>query len=166
MVTLKVPPHFTGIEQRIGPVAGKNNDDHCKGKLMSAETQIHQPTESKKLIWAGRGISTVMAAALFMSGFMKLKQPKELVEGFEKFGYELSLAQPIGIVELVITVLYLIPQTSVLGAILLTGYLGGATATHVRIGDSFMAPIILGVLVWLGLFLRDARLRALIPFRR
>jgi Mn2+/Fe2+ NRAMP family transporter len=72
----------------------------------------------------------------------------------------------IGILEIACTVIYVIPRTSVLGAILLTGYLGGATATHVRIGDpSFFGPVIFGVLVWLGLWLRDARLRALLPLR-
>jgi hypothetical protein len=68
--------------------------------------------------------------------------------------------------ELTCTLLYVIPRTSVLGAILLTGYLGGATASHVRVGDSFIAPVVFGVLVWLGLFLRDARIRALIPLRK
>ena len=69
----------------------------------------------------------------------------------------------LGVLELACTILYAIPRTSVLGAILLTGYLGGATATHVRVGDSFIMTVVLGVVVWGGLFLRDARLRALIP---
>ena len=69
-------------------------------------------------------------------------------------------------VELLSTLLYVIPQTSVLGAVILTGYLGGAVATHVRVGDVFVAPLGLGVLVWAGLFLRDARIRALLPLRR
>jgi hypothetical protein len=71
----------------------------------------------------------------------------------------------LGIVELTCTILYVIPRTSVLGAILLTGYLGGATATHVRVADAYFMPILVGVLVWLGLYLRDTRLRALVPFR-
>lgn len=78
----------------------------------------------------------------------------------------MSLALALGILEIVCTVTYAVPRTAMLGAILLTGYLGGATATHVRIGDSFISPVILGVLVWGGLFLRDPRLRALIPLRR
>jgi hypothetical protein len=77
----------------------------------------------------------------------------------------MNLAKPLGTTVLACTLLYAIPQTSVLGAILLTGYLGGATATHVRVGDNFAGPIIFGVLVWLGLFLRDSRLRALIPWK-
>jgi DoxX-like protein len=76
-----------------------------------------------------------------------------------------SLALGLGIVELACTVIYIIPRTSVLGAILLTGYLGGAVATHLRIGEPYFMPIIFGVLVWGGLFLRDERLRALIPLR-
>jgi hypothetical protein len=96
---------------------------------------------------------------------MKLVKPAPVVEGFVRLGYPESLALGIGIVELVCVVLYVIPRTSVLGAILLTGYLGGATATHLRIGEPFFAPIVLGVMVWGGLFFRDARLRALLPLR-
>jgi hypothetical protein len=118
------------------------------------------------MLWAGRIVSTLPVLGLVMSASMKFIQPKDLVEGFEKFGYPLSLAAPLGVVEAICTVLYVIPQTSVLGAILLTGYLGGATATHVRISDAFAPPIIMGVMLWLGLYLRDARLRALLPFRR
>ena len=102
---------------------------------------------------------------LLMSGVMKFLKPTEVVEGFAKLGWPDNLAQGLGVVELVCTALYVIPRTSVLGAILLTGYLGGAIATHVRIGDPFLVPVILGVVLWLGLYLRDARLRALIPLR-
>jgi hypothetical protein len=103
---------------------------------------------------------------LLLSGAMKLVKPAPVVEGFAQLGYSPDLALGIGIVEIICTALYVIPQTTVLGAILLTGYLGGATATHLRVGDPYYAPIIVGVLVWLGLFLRDARLRALIPWRK
>jgi hypothetical protein len=96
---------------------------------------------------------------------MKLVQPAPVIEGFIRLGYPESLALGIGIVELACAVLYVIPQTSVIGAILLTGYLGGATATHLRIGEPFFAPIVLGVMVWGGLFFREARLRALLPLR-
>ena len=130
---------------------------------MSAETPA--VPVSMKMVWAGRIISALPVLALLMSGGMKLMQPPDLVKGFDKLGWPVSVALGLGIVELVCTALYAIPRTSVLGAILLTGYLGGAVATHVRIGDPFIAPIILGVLVWLGLFWRDARLRALIPLK-
>jgi hypothetical protein len=85
----------------------------------------------------------------------------------ETLGWSTKLLMPLAIVEFTCTLLYIIPQTSVLGAILLTGYLGGAVATHVRIEDpSFVTPIIAGILVWLGIFLRDARLRTLVPLRK
>jgi hypothetical protein len=102
---------------------------------------------------------------LLLSGVMKLARPAPVLEGFAKLGYAENLTLGIGIVELICTGAYVIPRTSVLGAILLTGYLGGATATHVRVGDPFLGPVVLGVLVWLGLYLRDARLRSLIPMR-
>ena len=89
-----------------------------------------------------------------------------LATGFQHFGLPMSLAIPLGIVEIGCAVVYLFPRTAFLGAILMTGYLGGATATNVRIGDSWITPVLLGVLVWGGLFLRDSRLRQLIPLRR
>jgi hypothetical protein len=101
---------------------------------------------------------------------MKLVKPAGfgVAEEFTRLGYAEGAALRIGILEIVCTVIYVIPQTSVLGAILLTGYLGGAVATHVRIGDplfnAFM-PALFGALVWGGLYLRDERLRALLPLR-
>jgi len=121
---------------------------------------------SKKMLWAGYVVSALPVLLLLFSGVMKLVKPAEVVEGFGKLGWDESLALGLGILELACTVIYVIPRTSVLGAILLTGYLGGATATHVRIGDQFFGPVILGVLVWGGLYLRDPRLRALLPLRR
>ncbi len=125
---------------------------------MQSATQT-APVSSKKL-WAGRIISALPVLLLLFSGVMKLMKPAPVVQGFAHFGYPESLALSIGILELACTVVYVIPRTSVLGAILLTGYLGGATATHVRIGDPFFVPVGLGVLVWGGLFLRDDGLRA------
>jgi len=121
---------------------------------------------SKRILWAGRIISALPVLLLLFSAVIKLVKPPEVVEGFTRLGYAETLALGIGIFELVCTIVYMIPRTSILGAILLTGYLGGATATHVRIGEPFFAPIILGVLVWGGLFLRDEQLRELIPLRR
>jgi len=111
-------------------------------------------------------ISGLVIAAMAMSGVMKFSNSPQLVEGFTHLGWPTKLALALGIVELTATLLYAIPQTSVLGAILLTGYLGGAIATHVRIEEPIYAQATIGVLVWLGLFLRDARIRALIPFRK
>ena len=94
-----------------------------------------------------------------------MKSPA-VFQGFTHFGYPQNLIVVIALLELGSTIVYLIPRVSVLGAILMTGYLGGATATNARIGDpSFVITVTLGVLVWLGLYLRDERLRALIPLR-
>jgi len=121
---------------------------------------------SRKTIWAGRIISTLPVLLLLFSATLKLASPPGVVEGFKKFGYPEELIRVLGAVELTCTVIYLIPRTSVLGAVLLAGYLGGATATHVRVEDPhFIMPFLAGVLVWLGLFLREPRLRALLPLR-
>lgn len=121
---------------------------------------------SKTSVISGRVLSTLVVLMLIMSGVMKIVQPGDFAEQFSKSGFPVSVAKPIGIVELICTALYVIPQTSVLGAILLTGYLGGATATHVRLEQNFAAPVIIGVVVWLGLFLRDHRIRDLAPIRK
>jgi hypothetical protein len=104
-----------------------------------------------------------------VSGTMKILNPPQLAEQFtDKFGYPGDVTLYLGIVELSCVVLYLIPPTAILGAILLTGYLGGAIATHVRIHDDFsvIPPAVIGVFVWLAVFLRDPRVRALLPVRR
>jgi hypothetical protein len=121
---------------------------------------------SKGQVWAGRVVSALPVVGLTMSAGMKLSHNPHLVAQFvEKLGYPEGTLGPIGLAELLCAILYAVPQTTVLGAILLTGYLGGAVATHVRIGEPFVAPLVLGVLVWAGLFLRDERLRALLPLR-
>jgi uncharacterized protein YndB with AHSA1/START domain len=129
--------------------------------LMGTETT----PVSKGMLWAGWIVSALPVLLLLFSGVMKLVKPAPVAEGFVHLGYSENLALGIGLLELVCTALYLIPRTSVLGAILLTGYLGGATATHVRVGEPFYMPVVLGVLVWGGLYLRDRRLRALVPGR-
>lgn len=120
---------------------------------------------SKWMIWTGRAISGVLTLALAFSAVMKFMKPADLVKEFGRLGWPENLALGLGVVELACAILYAIPQTAVLGAILATGYLGGAIATHVRIGDNFVPPLMMGVLVWLGIFLRDPRLRALLPLR-
>jgi hypothetical protein len=118
-------------------------------------------------LWIGRFISLLPVLLLLFSAFAKITQQPQVMEGFAKYGFDERVIRPLGITEVVCTILYLIPQTSVLGAILLTGYLGGATCTHVRAEEAkFIVPAMLGVLVWLGLFFRDNRIRALIPFKK
>ena len=133
---------------------------------MTMQTVTQPSTVAKTALWTGRVISTLPVLMLLMSAVMKFMKPPPVVEGFAHLGLPESLALGLGILEMLCTVLYVIPRTAVLGAILLTGYLGGATVTHLRVGDPFIMPAILGVFVWGGLFLRDPRLRALIPLRR
>jgi hypothetical protein len=123
---------------------------------------------SKSRLWAGRIISGLPALFLLADGIMKLVKPAPVVEATVKLGYSENVIVPLGIVLIVCTILYLVPVTSVLGAILLTAYLGGAVATHVRAGEglfSIVFPVIFGGLLWLGLYLRDDRLRALVPLK-
>jgi hypothetical protein len=134
------------------------------------ETKMSDPAPvaatPKWMLWTGRVITAVVVLMLVFSGVMKIMAPPEVAEEFTRLGYPSGKSLTIAILELGCTLLYAIPQTAVLGAILLTGYLGGATATHVRIDDPFFGPVIGGVLVWLGVFLRDRRLRELMPWRR
>lgn len=125
---------------------------------------------SKGTLWAGRIVSALPALMLIFSGVLKLAKPagSGVVEEFGRLGYPENVILGIGILEFACTVVYAIPRTSVLGAILLTGYLGGAVATHVRVGDPLfkvIMPPVLGALIWGGLYLRDVRLRALLPLR-
>ncbi len=123
---------------------------------------------SKKLVWTGRILSALTGLFMLSSGINLLfVRSPDLKANFAKFGYPEHAITAIGWAALVSAILYLIPQTSVLGAILLTGYLGGAVATHVRVDDpAFVAAIVVGIVIWLGLFLQDERLRALVPLRR
>ncbi len=121
--------------------------------------------ESKGMLWAGRVISALPTLLMLFGGSLSVfVRSPELVSGFTKYGYSADQLPVIGGLELACAILYAIPQTSVLGAILITGYMGGAVATHVRAGEmTWWVAVTVGVLVWLGLFLRDARLRALLP---
>jgi len=123
--------------------------------------------QNKALSWSGRILTGLICAMLTMSASMKLMNRPEVAEQLVgKFGYPEDVGFIIGIVELSCVVVYLIPQTAILGAVLLTGYLGGAIATHVRVSDNFLGPAIGGVLVWLAVYLRDPRVRALLPLRK
>lgn len=121
---------------------------------------------SKGALWGGRIMSWLPALFLLMDGVMKLFKPAFVVNETVRLGYPEGSIVPLGIVLTLCTVLYLIPRTAVLGAILLTGYLGGAVATHVGVYEGWfpiLFPVVFGVLLWGGLYLRDSRLRALIP---
>jgi hypothetical protein len=134
---------------------------------MKAET-VDLPVAQKRP-WAGYIVSALPTLFLLLDAFGKFVRPDAVVTGTVELGYHESVILPLGVVLLVSTVLYMIPRTSILGAILLTGYLGGAVATHVRLGNPLFThqlfPVYLGALLWLGLYLRDARLRSLLPFR-
>lgn len=113
--------------------------------------------------WISRLLAGVPALLFTFSAIMKFVQPAGLAQGFEHMQISLSLAIPLGILELTCVAIYLIPRTAVLGAILLTGYLGGAILTHLRVGDQFITHILLGAALWGAIYLRDPRLQALIP---
>ncbi len=125
-----------------------------------------KPAESKTMLWAGRILSAVPVLMLLMSGTMKFIKPAGFAEGLEHLGWSETTMTYIGVVEILCVVVYVIPKTAVLGAILIAAYLGGATATHVRIGDPFIIPIALGIVAWLGLWLREPRLRELLPLTK
>lgn len=120
---------------------------------------------SKTRIWIGRTLSGLAALFLLMDGVMKLFKPAVVVETTVQLGYPESAIVGMGLVLLACTILYLVPRTAVLGAVLLTGYLGGAVATHVRVSAvwfNILFPVMLGCVVWGGLYLRDARLKSLV----
>jgi uncharacterized membrane protein YphA (DoxX/SURF4 family) len=121
-------------------------------------------SQPKGMTIAGWLLTILIVGMLTFSAIMKFLSPKEMTDEFVgRLGYPEGIALYIGVAELVSTILFLIPRTSALGAVLLTGYLGGAIATHVRISDPFYGPAIGGVLVWLALFLREPRIRAVLP---
>lgn len=122
--------------------------------------------QSVKMTWAGRAASVLAALPFVPSAAMKLIMHPEVVKGMAHLELPESMILPLGILELSCVVVYAIPATAVLGALLLTGYVGGAILTHLRIGEPVYVHIALGVLIWLGIWLREPRLRALLPLRR
>jgi hypothetical protein len=119
-----------------------------------------------KSYWIGWAFSVLPSLVFLLSAIFKLRGGAEVEQGFAHLGLPLTLMKPLAVLELSCVVVYLIPATSVLGAILLAGYLGGAICTHLRVGDPFVAQAAIGVFLWLGLWLRESRLRVLIPLRR
>jgi hypothetical protein len=127
----------------------------------------NQSNPSKVQIWTGYVFSALPVLFMLTSSAMKLSQQKMVVEGFAKGGMSASLVLIIGVIELLCVAIYLVPATSVLGAVLVTGYLGGAIMVHVRAGETtFLAPLILGMMAWGGLYMRDVQIRTLLPVRK
>jgi DoxX-like family len=132
-------------------------------------TATHPVPAIKTTIWAGRIVSALAIVFLAFDSVIKVLNLPPAVEATTQLGYPTGLVVGLGILELACLAIYAIPRTAVLGAILLTGYLGGAIATQVRAGSplfSVVFPVIVGALIWGGLFVRDERLRALIPLRK
>ena len=128
-------------------------------------TQHLEPT-SEKVVWTGRVLGGLAVLVFTARAVMKLVKPADFDEGMQHLGWAATKANGLAVLELACAALYVIPRTAVLGAILLTGYLGGAIATHVRVDDDVLIQPLLGVLLWLGLWLRDRRLRELLPLVR
>ena len=128
----------------------------------TAAASLSSPPSWK--LWTGRVLSAFPALAMLPSAAMKLSHAPKFIEAWTgKFGFPESAATGVGILELTCLALYLVPRTRVLGGILVAAYLGGAVATHVRAGDPFIVPVLLGILAWGGLYLRDERLQELLP---
>lgn len=121
---------------------------------------------SGKIVWTGRVITVLVSLLFLFSAAMKFMGGAEVKEGMTHLGLPGSMIIPLGILEAACTVIYLIPATSVLGAILLAGYIGGAICTHWRVGDPFLPQVAVGLVIWLGIYLREPRLKALIPIRK
>ncbi|MCM3875195.1 MAG: DoxX family protein [Thermoanaerobaculia bacterium] len=121
---------------------------------------------SGKVVWTGRVMSGLASLLFLFSAALKLKGGPDLAKGMGHLGLPDSMVVPLAILEISCVVVYLIPATSVMGAILLTGYIGGAMCTHWRVGDPIYIHIVLGLFIWFGLYVREGRLKALIPLRR
>jgi hypothetical protein len=128
-------------------------------------TTTPKPKPPAWMYWTGWVLTILPSLLLVFSAVTKIIGADFAVEGFTKSGWNPKVLLPLGIVELVSTVLYLVPQTSILGAILLTGYMGGAIAHHLRLGEWIVVQIVFGIVIWLGIYLRCGRLRAILPLR-
>lgn len=131
---------------------------------MNTSLPLNQPPSGAR--WAGRILSGLVVAFMIFDLVGKLLVIQPVIDAQTHLGFPINLSMTLGLIEIVCLALYLAPPTTLLGALLLTAYLGGATAIHVRIGDPFYFPVLMGVLLWLGLFLRDERFMAFLPARR
>lgn len=132
----------------------------------SDRSSHNESSRARRQLWAGRVVSALPALGMTVSALIKLARvPGFMAMATGHLGYDENTIVAVGVLEIACVALYVLPRTAVLGAILVTAYLGGAVATHVRVGDPFLVPVLFGVLVWLGLYLRDERVRRLAPLR-
>jgi hypothetical protein len=154
----RINDEYTSIQERRLPMTTQTTDYSSSNTVKSKATPA---------VWTGRVLSGLASAFLFMDATMKLLDLPIVTETGLQLGWPAGTAIPLGITLFAIAVLYTIPRTAILGAILLTGYLGGAVATHARIGNPIFTHTLFGVYVglmaWSGLWLRDERLRKLLP---
>jgi hypothetical protein len=145
-----------------------STDSSARATSPHPATAVSVPTSTRSL-WAGRTMSGLAVAFLLFDSAMKLAMVQPVIDASERMGFPIDTARPIGVILLACVAIYLVPRTAVLGAVLLTGYLGGAIASHLRLGDPLLShtlfPFYFGVLVWGGLYLRDARVRTIVPWR-
>jgi hypothetical protein len=129
---------------------------------MQAATLASRP--AKTISWSGRALSGLIVAFMLFDAVIHIAKPQPVVDAFAQLGYPLRFAVALGAIELICVALYAVPRTAFVGALLLTGYLGGAVATQLRIEAGFPTffPVILAALLWAGLALRDVRIRALL----
>ena len=140
---------------------------------MSEAMNLHQAPETKTLhraLWAGRIMSALVVIALLADGTIQLFAPAQIASMLQETGFAMDSTRIVGTVLLACVILYAIPATAVLGAILVTGFLGGAICAHLRIGELGSPPefisLLLGAMTWGGLYLRDPRIRAILPLMR
>ncbi len=135
-----------------------------------AQTTLQMRADPRRALWTGRALSGLVVIFLLLDAAIHVKVPQPVVDAMTHLGYPLAAAPAIGILELICLLLYVIPATAPIGAVLLTGLLGGAVAAHVRVGDpifeTYIFPVLVGALIWAGLSLRDPRVRALVTVAR
>jgi hypothetical protein len=134
---------------------------------MTTQMEVATVSQSKTMTWIGRVLSALPILFIGLGAAFAFSHPEEVQKGFDKYAFPAGFMNKVLIIEAICLLLYIIPQTAVLGAILLTGYLGGAVITHARVGEpNWIVPVIIGIVFWLGLWFRDPRVRALAPIRR
>lgn len=121
---------------------------------------------ASKIVWVGRGLSALIALLFLFSAAMKFTDNPSFKEGMDHLGLPMRMAVPLGILEASCAILFLIRPVAVLGTVLLTGYIGGTICTAWRVGDPFWPQVLLGLFVWLGMYLREPRLKEVLPIRR